>query len=133
LGTQYWCRNPHVPGYKAESGILLDMVGGKGATFTYEGISMQYAQPFMKQVWKNAAVLGYSNLFILQPTAEIIDDHYYINRKTGIPTIDIIHRSFATPSGFAPHWHTFKDNMSIIDKGVLQAVGETVLATVYNF
>ena len=33
LGTQYWAKNPHVQGYTARFGILLDMVGGKQATF----------------------------------------------------------------------------------------------------
>ena len=133
LGTQYWCRNPHVPNYSAENGILLDMVGAKGATFTYEGISMQYAPEFMKQVWRNAAILGYGNFFLKENTAQIIDDHYYINTLTKIPTIDIINRTYTTRSGFAAHWHTHEDNMNIIDKLTLQAVGETVLATLYDF
>ena len=29
LGSQYWARNPHVQGYNARFGILLDMVGGQ--------------------------------------------------------------------------------------------------------
>jgi hypothetical protein len=133
LGTQYWCKNPHVPNYKAENGILLDMVGAKGATFTIEGVSMQYAPAFNKQVWKYAAQLGWSNFFLNDVTDQIIDDHYYINEMAKIPTIDIIYRSYNTRSGFAPHWHTHDDNMSIIDKTTLQAVGETVMATIYDF
>lgn len=133
LGTQYWSKNPHVPNYKAENGILLDMVGAKGATFTYEGVSMQYAPDFMKQVWRNAAQLGYSNYFIKELTDQIIDDHYYINTMTKIPTIDIINRTYTTRTGFAVHWHTHEDDIDIIDKLTLQAVGETVLATIYDF
>lgn len=133
LGTQYWCKNPHVPNYKAENGILLDMVGAKGATFTFEGVSMQYAPAFMKQVWRNAAQLGYGNFFVKELTDQIIDDHYYINQLTSIPTIDIISRTYNTRSGFPKHWHTHDDNMKIIDKVTLQAVGETVLATIYDF
>lgn len=133
LGTQYWCNNPHVPNYRAENGILLDMVGAKGATFTYEGVSMQYATAFMKQVWRNADQLGYGNYFLKEMTSQIIDDHYYINQIAKIPTIDIINRTYNTRSGFAKHWHTHDDNMNIIDKYTLQAVGETVLATIYNF
>lgn len=133
LGTQYWCKNPHIPNYKAENGILLDMVGAKDATFTYEGISMQYAPQFIHQVWQTAEQLGYANFFVKNETAQIIDDHYYINTLTNIPTIDIINRTYKTPTGFAKHWHTHDDNMSIIDKTTLQAVGETVLATIYNF
>jgi glutaminyl-peptide cyclotransferase len=133
LGTQYWCKNPHVPNYTAENGILLDMVGAKGATFTYEGISMQYAPDFMKRVWNIAAQLGYSNFFQKELTSQIIDDHYYINQLTKIPTIDIINRTYTTKTGFAAHWHTHEDDMDIIDKLTLQAVGETVLATIYDF
>lgn len=133
LGTQYWCKNPHVPGYTAKNGILLDMVGARGATFTYEGVSMQYAPEFMKKVWNTAAQLGYGNFFQKELTAQIIDDHYYINQMANIPTIDIISRTYTTRSGFPKHWHTHEDNMNVIDKLTLQAVGETVLATIYGF
>ncbi len=133
LGTQYWSKNPHVPNYTAENGILLDMVGAKGATFTLEGVSMQYAPAFMKQVWRSAAQLGYSNYFVNDLTDQIIDDHYYINTLANIPTIDIINRTYTTKTGFASHWHTHQDNINIIDKQTLQAVGETVLATIFDF
>lgn len=133
LGTQYWCKNPHVPNYKAENGILLDMVGAKGATFTFEGVSMLYAPQFMKQVWLFAEQLGYGNFFLRENTEQIIDDHYYVNTIAKIPTIDIINRTRRTASGFGAHWHTHDDNMGIIDKLTLQAVGETVLASIYHF
>ena len=64
LGSQYWARAPHVQGYNARFGILLDMVGGKGATFLREGYSMQHAPSVVKKVWKAAAKLGFGNYFI---------------------------------------------------------------------
>lgn len=133
LGTQFWCKQTHIPNYTASNGILLDMVGAKNATFTYEGISMQYAPDFMKQVWHNAHQLGYSNYFMKRVTSSIVDDHYYINKMTGIPTIDIIYRTFETESGFGKHWHTHDDTIDNIDKQTLKAVGETVLASIYNY
>ncbi len=133
LGTQYWCNNPHVPNYKAENGILLDMVGAKGASFTFEGVSMMYAPQYMKQVWLYAEQLGYGNFFLRENTEQIIDDHYYVNTIAKIPTIDIINRTRRTASGFGAHWHTHDDNIGIIDKLTLQAVGETVLASIYHF
>src|SRR5680860_1216416 len=33
LGAQYWSQHPHKKNYKAQYGILLDMVGAKGARF----------------------------------------------------------------------------------------------------
>ncbi len=132
LGSQYWSRNTHIRGYTAQQGILLDMVGGKGATFTLEGTSMRYAPEFMQKVWTLAAELGHGNSFVKTETPPIIDDHYYINTILGIPTIDIIHHDASTPSGFPHYWHTHNDDMSNVDKTSLSAVGETILAVIYN-
>ena len=54
LGSQYWARTPHVQNYNARYGILLDMVGGKDATFYYEGYSARTARSEMKKIWKKA-------------------------------------------------------------------------------
>lgn len=35
-------------------------------------------------------------------------------------------------SGFNPQWHTVHDTMDHIDKETLKAVGQTVLAVIYN-
>ena len=40
LGSQYWAANLHKKGYKARFGILLDMVGGQGAQFYKETLSV---------------------------------------------------------------------------------------------
>lgn len=58
LGSQYWARNPHVQGYNARFGILLDMVGGKNAEFRYEGLSHEVAPNVNEKVWKTANALG---------------------------------------------------------------------------
>ncbi len=132
LGSQYWSRNLHKPGYNANYGILLDMVGAKNATFTMEQISMQYAPYVVEKVWKAAAQLGYGNYFIFQKTGPIVDDHYYINKIARIPTIDIIHHDPSTRSKFFRHWHTHGDDLSVIDPATLKAVGQTVLTVVFN-
>ena len=51
LGSQYWGRVPHVQGYNARYGILLDMVGGRGATFYREGFSQRTAPTQVKKIW----------------------------------------------------------------------------------
>ncbi len=132
LGSQYWANNLHQPNYKAEYGILLDMVGAQNAVFTQEAISMYYAPAVVEKVWNVAAELGYSNYFPFRETAHVgEDDHLYVNRITKIPSIDIIQYDAAT-GAFAPHWHTHDDNMNVIDKNTLKAVGQVVLATVLN-
>ncbi len=132
LGTQYWAKNPHVPNYKASYGILLDMVGGKNATFPMEGYSMQYAPEILRGVWNTAASLGYGNVFQSQQGSTITDDHYFVNTIANIPTIDIIGLRSNQMSPFQEHWHTSKDNMDVIDRNTLKMVGETVAKVVYE-
>ncbi len=132
LGTQYWCKNPHVAGYSATNGILLDMVGAHGATFTLEAGSMNYAGNFMNDVWKTASALGYSDHFVFENSGGITDDHVFINTMLHVPTIDIIYHDIGGAKWFAPHWHTLNDNMNIIDKGTLKAVGQTLVAVIYK-
>jgi hypothetical protein len=132
LGSQYWAKNPHVKDYYAKFGILLDMVGGEGATFTMEGTSMQYAPDIMKNIWDTASRIGYSDYFLYSKTGAITDDHLYINEYAKIPTIDIIHHDSSTPSGFYKYWHTLKDDMAGINKNTLNAVGQTLLTVIFQ-
>lgn len=131
LGTQYWAKNPHIKGYKANYGILLDMVGGRGSQFYMEGSSQQYAYGPMKMFWDVANQLGYSDYFRYEKNGSYItDDHIYVNTMANIPTFDII--AWQASGNFAPHWHTQGDNMSVIDTKTLKAVGQTILQVIYN-
>jgi len=132
LGSQYWSKNPHVPGYMARFGILLDMVGAEGATFTMEGTSMYYAPDIMRRVWQTAHRIGYDNYFSTRKTGPITDDHVYVNQNLGIPTIDIIDYDQDREKGFFPYWHTVSDDMAQIRKETLKAVGQTVTTVVYE-
>lgn len=132
LGSQYWGRVPHVPDYKARFGILLDMVGGKGATFYYEQYSSQTANSPMKKIWDTAHRLGHKQFFIKENGGNVTDDHIYVNRLRQIPCVDIIGYDPHSETGFHPTWHTVADNMDCIDKATLQAVGETVMNVIYN-
>ena len=71
-------------------------------------------------------------LFCLSTNPQIIDDHYFINTLTNIPTIDIIEYDNNTASGFNKYWHTHGDDMRNIDKSTLKAVGQTVTSIVYK-
>ena len=131
LGSQFWASNPHVLGYKAEYGILLDMVSGKGSSFPIEQVSKHFAPHIVKKVWNKAESLGYGNIFPKTNGGSVIDDHFYINMY-GIPCVDIIAYHPNTNTGFPPYWHTIKDDMSNIDKNNMKAVGQTVLEVIYN-
>ncbi len=125
LGSQYWAAHPHKEGYKAEAGILLDMVGGQNAVFLFEYFSLQYAPGLARQIWNAAADGGFDRFFIPQLGGSVVDDHYYINSVAGIPCVDII--DFDESRGFCPQWHTVNDNLDHISASSLQAVGQTVL------
>jgi len=134
LGAQHWSANPHIAGYRADFGILLDMAAAKGAVFAREGNSSFNAGWVQDKVWANANTLGYSNFFSNETISGITDDHIYINQVAKIPTIDIIHYDPTSPSGtFGSYWHTHADDMSVIDKSTLNAVGRTLLYTIYQY
>ena len=131
LGTQYWCRSPHVPGYRAQFGILLDMVGAKGALFPKEGTGMYYAPDVQEKVWNIAREAGFGQYFVNTEMHNTTDDHLYVNQLLQIPCIDIVHMRPDTRSYGAYH-HTQDDNLDIIDPTVLRAVGQTVLEVLYR-
>lgn len=132
LGAQYFAAN--LPkGYKPRYGILLDMVGGQAAQFYKEGYSMRFAPEIVKKVWQAARQSGYENYFQNGDGGYITDDHLPINQFANIPTIDIIPYYPDCPqSSFGPTWHTIADNMDAIDKQTLQAVGQTIIQTLYT-
>ena len=132
LGSQYWARNPHVPGYNARFGILLDMVGGQQPTFYLEAYSEKYAKDVNRKVWKKANELGYGKYFIDEVMGGATDDHLFINEIAGIKTIDIIPCDPEGEYSFDPTWHTIKDDMDNIDRNTLKAVGQTVMGVIYN-
>lgn len=131
LGTQYWAKNPHVQGYTARYGILLDMVGAPEATFCREQASEYYAASVVNTVWSQAKSLGFNNYFRDDKGGLITDDHIYVNKLAGIPTIDIIHYDPNSGSGFGTYWHTTFDTMDKVDKNTLNAVGVTLMHVVY--
>jgi glutaminyl-peptide cyclotransferase len=132
LGSKYWANNLHKPDYIANFGILLDMVGGPDAVFVKEGKSVRYADSVVDKVWKAANDLGYGNYFLPQTIDFVgIDDHVPVNEDAHIPCIDIIEYNQAS-GGFPDYHHTHKDNMDMIDKKTLKAVGQTLLEVIYN-
>jgi hypothetical protein len=133
LGSQYWSKYPHDPNYAATYGILLDMVGAADAKFYMEGFSLEYASGVVKKVWNAGVKAGYSDYFLFETVSYIDDDHKYINEIAGIPTIDIIHLDPKSQNGsFFEYWHTTGDNLSVIDKQTLKAVGQTLMNVIYQ-
>lgn len=134
LGSRFWSNYPPVKNYNPRFAILVDMVGGRNAQFLKEGYSLEFAPALVKEVWGIAEQKGYEKIFIDAEGAKITDDHLVINRIRKIPTIDIINHSVDSEGSveFTPYWHTSNDNLDIIDKKTLKAVGEVLAELVYN-
>lgn len=132
LGSQHWSRNLHKPGYTAQFGILLDMVGARGAIFPREGYSAQYAPRVQERIWSIASELGYGGFFPNRDGGYVTDDHVFIIRGTRIPTVDIISIPNPPPNSFGAYHHTHNDNMSIIDRNTLGMVGHVVATVLYR-
>ena len=88
---------------KPYMGILLDMAGSRGARFPREGLSMRHAP-------------GVVNVIALSATFDIIN----------LPTYPGANRTFGL------YWHTLQDNMDIISKPTLGAVGDVLLQVLYK-
>ena len=132
LGSQYWARKPHIPGYRARYGILLDMVGAKGAVFHKEGTSMALAPSVVDKVWNTAQRMGHGSLFRNRVTPQTIDDNLFVSQMAGIPSANIVHYHLDTRMmGYFEHHHTHGDNLAAIDVDVLQAVGDVLTQVVY--
>ena len=125
LGSQYWARNPHVEGYKARAGILLDMVGGRDSRFHYEGFSIKYAQDVAVRLWDAARYADATDFFRPESGGFITDDHLPMNAIAGIPTVDVI--PYREGQSFTPYWHTTGDTLDKIDPATLRAVAQTVM------
>jgi glutaminyl-peptide cyclotransferase len=131
LGSQYFAKNIPFLNYRPKYGILLDMVGAENAVFPKEGYSMYFAADQTNHIWNVARKLGYDNYFIQREMrGGITDDHRYINEIAKIPSVDILHYELGR-NDFGSFHHTHNDNMSIIHKETLEAVGNTMLQVIY--
>lgn len=134
LGSQYWAKKPHIEGYSAYYGILLDMVGASNPRFPKEYYSQNNAAWVLNKIWRIAREMGYDECFVNELGDPINDDHVYMIHYAGIPAIDIIHL-VGDPdrtSCFFPYWHTLKDNIDCIDVKTLQMVGNVMMEVIYN-
>ncbi|MFG6392244.1 MAG: M28 family peptidase [Candidatus Amulumruptor sp.] len=133
LGTQYFMEHlpyastTEMPAYA----ILLDMVGGTGATFKREYFSQRFAPEINAKVWNAANDAGLSARFKSGQGPGVVDDHVFVNRG-GIPAIDIIECENAETGSFPPYWHTLADDMPIIDRSTLGDVGTVLMRIIYT-
>ena len=132
LGSQYWAKNLHRPNYMPFYSILLDMVGAKGARFMKEGGSMQIAPSTVERIWNLAASLNYSNYFINTTGPGITDDHVFVYRNARIPMLDVVSMPNDGNHPFGDYHHKHSDNIDVIDRETLKAVGQVMAAVIWR-
>lgn len=132
LGSQHWVSDmPYNSVNRPSFGILLDMVGGRGAKFHREHFSHQNARIPTVKVWAEAKNLGFDEFFVNKVGGAVVDDHTFIT-NAGIPTTDIIEHLSDVTGNFPATWHTLDDTMRHISRRTLGAVGKTVLNVIYK-
>lgn len=95
--------------------VLVDMVGDPNLNLPIEANS----DPALRtSIWKTAATLGHSKVFIPQTKYTIEDDHLPFI-KAGIPAVDIIDLDYK-------YWHTTQDTPEHVSASSLQIVGDVL-------
>jgi len=110
--------------YRPLFGILLDMVGDRDLRIYQELYSCEASPEIVKRVWEKAKDLGLGDVFIPIPRYAIMDDHIPL-LQAGIRCIDIIDFDY-------PYWHTSGDTPDKCHPGSLKAVGDVLLALIYE-
>jgi hypothetical protein len=77
-------------------------------------------------VWRVAAKLGYSSIFVNDETAAIEDDHDSFLRRN-VPSVDVIDLDRIND---VPYWHTPQDALDKISAKTLAIVGHVFLESV---
>jgi Zn-dependent M28 family amino/carboxypeptidase len=102
-----------------DSVVVIDMIGDANLQIYLEANS---DEGLRQQIWKQAAELGYSDVFINQVQHSMLDDHTPF-LELGIPALDIIDFDY-------PYWHTSQDTLDKLSAESLKAVGDTLLSWV---
>ena len=121
LGSTHFAEN--MAGWKADFGILLDMVGDRTLELPMEGYSWNAARDLTEAIWRRAEELGLP-AFQRRLGPAIMDDHLPLI-QSGLPTIDIIDFDY-------PYWHTVEDTPDKCSAESLAVVGRLVLDIIYS-
>src|SRR5216683_1748150 len=101
---------------KIRAFLLADIVGGRTPHFLRETTS---TPTLTDLVWRVAAKLGYSSIFVNDETAAIEDDHDSFLRRN-VPSVDVIDLDRVND---VPYWHTPQDALDKISAKTLAIVG----------
>lgn len=107
--------------FPPEAAIIVDMVGDADLKLYKEHNSNV---DLMEQIWEQARLLGYDEVFLTEYKFSVLDDHTPFI-EAGIPAVDIIDLDY-------PYWHTTADTADKVSVESLQIVGDTLLAWILS-
>ncbi|MSR32739.1 MAG: M28 family peptidase [Gemmataceae bacterium] len=103
FGSKHFAREAKKqPAVKYHGAILLDMVGGKEASFPIEQNSWIRAGRLVESVWAVANSLGAKQFKSTEFSKVAVEDDHIPLNNAGIPAIDIIDFDYK-------HWHKLSD------------------------
>ncbi len=107
---------------KIRAFLLADIVGNRTPHFLRETTS---TPALTDLIWKTAAKLGYSSIF-LNGESSVEDDHdSFLNRN--VPSVDVIDLDRVND---VPYWHTAQDTLDKVSAKSLAIVGHVFLESV---
>jgi hypothetical protein len=129
LGSQYWGKNLHKPATRPTTASCSTWSAPK-TLLSSRRVSRCSSRRRGQQVWD---IAGYSSTGSTSQRREQPGGHRRprVHQHAG-PHSDHRHHRHQAPDGLQHYHHTHRDDMSIIDRNVLKAVGQTVLQTVYQ-
>jgi hypothetical protein len=122
LGSTYFAQHLPSPDYRPLFGVLWDMIGQKDLRIQQEAFSVQRAPEVVQLVWRKAADLGYSRIFVPSVGQAVTDDHIPL-LDAGLRVIDVIDLDY-------PYHHTPEDTFDKLSGRSLQVVGDVATALV---
>jgi Zn-dependent M28 family amino/carboxypeptidase len=102
---------------KPEAVVIIDMIGDADLQVYIE----RNSDPSLSQdIWTQAAILGYDDVFVPEIKHGILDDHSpFLN--AGIPAALVIDFDY-------PYWHTINDTTDKVSEDSLQVIGDVLQA-----
>ena len=122
IGSTYFASHLPDSGYRPLFGVLWDMIGDKDLKIDQESFSLERAPEVVQRVWKAAADLGYSNIFVAQEGQGVTDDHLPLLDK-GLRVIDVIDYAYGAH-------HTPRDTIDQVSAQSLKIVGDVALVLI---
>jgi hypothetical protein len=122
LGSKHFAAN--LDGYRPESAILLDMVGGEGTRVTREAYSAREASALLDDLFARAQALDL-DYFVDVPGGPVYDDHVPL-LMAGIRAVDLFGYEYA-------HWHTTRDTPDKVDGARVEQVGALLRDFLYRY